>query len=416
MTLPPPLRPVIAPAAILLAAALVLAAGSHFPETLSGLRIYAPFALLVLGAGAALWFNRGRASVALVSLLVAYTGYHYAYGLDPSGFVEKAAYAGLAVFVPLNVLVALSLPERGTMHHGSYRWLLLIAAETLLVAWIGAAGRSEYSGESWHRVLDHWSLRGPQMPWLGRFLFVAAFVAALMRAWARRTPLEVGLAGALVAFFIACEWMRTHGVPGAFVSAAGVILIFAILQESHRMAFQDELTGLPGRRALEERLRGLGPIYAIAMIDVDSFKEFNDRHGHDVGDQVLKLVAARLEEVGGGGKAFRYGGEEFTVLFSGKTLEEALPHLEGVRASIEDYRMAVRGGGRPKDSKFGSQHRGVDVDANANANAPAEVLSVTVSIGVAEPSTDGARPAQVIQSADRALYRAKEAGRNRVSR
>ncbi len=412
MTLPPPLRPVIAPAAILLAAALVLAAGSHFPDTLSGLRIYAPFALLILGAGAALWFNRGRAFVALASLLVAYGGYRYAYGLDPAGFAEKAAYAGLAVFVPLNVFLALLLPERGIVHHGSYRWLLLIAAETLLVAWIGAAGRSDFSGESWHRVLDHWSLRGPQMPWLGRILFVAAFVAAIARAWVRHTPLEVGLAGALVAFFIACEWMRAHGVPGAFVSAAGVILIFAILQESHRMAFEDELTGLPSRRALEERLRGLGPAYAIAMIDVDHFKEFNDRHGHDVGDQVLKLVAARLEEVGGGGKAFRYGGEEFTVLFPGKTLEEALPHLEAIRAAVADYKMAVRGGDRPKDPKVGSQRRGID----AAANPPADVLSVTVSIGVAEPSADGARPEQVVQSADRALYRAKEAGRNRVSR
>ena len=53
----------------------------------------------------------------------------------------------------------------------------------------------------------------------------------------------------------------------------------------------------------------------MAMIDVDHFKKFNDTHGHDIGDQVLKLVAARLAQVEGGGIAYRYGGEEFAVLF-----------------------------------------------------------------------------------------------------
>src|SRR5207248_1801696 len=85
------------------------------------------------------------------------------------------------------------------------------------------------------------------------------------------------------------------------------------------------------RRALEGRLTGLGPTYAIGMIDVDNFKQFNDAHGHHIGDQVLKLVAARLATIEGGGTSYRYGGEEFCVLFSDRTLEQALPHLERLR-------------------------------------------------------------------------------------
>jgi diguanylate cyclase (GGDEF)-like protein len=187
-----------------------------------------------------------------------------------------------------------------------------------------------------------------------------------------------------------------------------VILLAAVLQESHRLAFRDELTNLPSRRALEERLTGLGPTYAIGMIDVDNFKQFNDAHGHHIGDQVLKLVAARLEAIEGGGTSYRYGGEEFCVLFSDRTLEQALPHLEQLRKDIEDYRMAVRGGDRPREKGTGSRLRAT--------RAPEKTLSVTVSIGAAERDDTLIRPALVIRAADEALYRAKRAGRNRVMR
>jgi len=69
-----------------------------------------------------------------------------------------------------------------------------------------------------------------------------------------------------------------------------LMLVVAIAHEAYLMAFRDELTGLPGRRALNERLQRLGRQYVLAMADVDHFKRFNDTHGHDVGDQVLKMV------------------------------------------------------------------------------------------------------------------------------
>jgi len=226
------------------------------------------------------------------------------------------------------------------------------------------------------------------------------------------SPLAVGIGGALLAFFIACEWARNAAAFGIFTAAAGAILVVAMLQESHRLAFNDELTGLPGRRALQEAMAGLGPRYALAMGDVDHFKAFNDTHGHDTGDQVLKLVAARLAQVRGGGRAFRYGGEEFTVLFDSLSLEEALPHLEEVRASIEAYRMAVRGEDRPKKREEGEKRRGGE---EPDSRPLEKVLSVTISIGGAEPGP-GMTPARVLKAADEALYRAKKGGRNRVSR
>lgn len=415
------LRPLIAPVAIILAAALALWAGPALPPSLAGLKEYGAYFVLLICAGVGLWFNRGRALVAALSLLVAYSGYRFVLGFGADSFAARAVFAAVAVLVPANILVALALPERGVSYHGDYRWLFIAVAEVLLVAWVAASGRSALSGAAWQDMLDHWLLRSPQqlhslsVPLLGRLLFAAAFAAAIWRAWPgkadRFAPLDIGLAGALIAFYLACEWARAPAVFGVFTAAAGAVLTVAMLQESYRLAFHDELTGLPGRRALLEAMAGLGPRYVIAMSDVDHFKSFNDTHGHDIGDQVLKLVAARLAEVEGGGRAFRFGGEEFTVLFPEATLREAEPHLEAIRAAIEAYRMAVRGEDRPRDKEEGTKRR-----AGEDSMPPEKMLSVTISIGAAEPSGRARTPAQVLKAADEALYRAKRGGRNRVSR
>jgi diguanylate cyclase (GGDEF)-like protein len=403
-------RPLMVPAGILAAATLAVWFGARLPRSLAGLASLGPYALLGLAAAVTLWFNRGRAFVAASSMLAAYAGYRYALALDARGFAPQAAYVAAVLLVPANMLISFVLPERGVVHHGSWRWLVLIALEALLMAWVASSGHSSLSGQSWHRILGHWTLRYPPAPpFAGRVMFAAAFAAAVWRAWPKFTPLEVGTAASLVAFLISCAVAARFADFAAFMSAAGVILLVAVLQESHRLAFRDELTGLPSRRALDERMRALGPDYAVAMVDVDHFKKFNDTHGHDVGDQVLRLVAARLAEVGGGGRAFRYGGEEFTVLFPDAGVKDTLPYLEHIRQSIEDYRMAMRGGDRPRSEKQGSKQRGARGQRES-------ALSVTVSIGVAGPDKRQRTPAEVIKAADEALYRAKQGGRNRVSR
>jgi GGDEF domain-containing protein len=312
-------------------------------------------------------------------------------------FPGKAIYTAAVVVVPLNCLAAVLGYERGVRYGAGYRWLAILAAEVVLLFWFSRTSLS----------FDQWWLRSPPTPLVGRVMFAAALVAALWRAHAERKPMQIAHAGALVAFFVAAEWASRPAVFGGFMTAAGAMLLVALLQESHQLVFRDELTGLLGRRALQERLRSLGPRYALAMVDIDYFKQFNDAHGHEVGDQVLKLVAGRLAKVAGGGIAYRYGGEEFAVLFPDRDASQARPHLEAVRGAIEHYKMAVRAGDRPKDP---------DDTVNLRINrAPIKTLSVTISIGVAEPGGELHTPAQVLRAADEALYRAKEAGRNRLS-
>jgi diguanylate cyclase (GGDEF)-like protein len=177
--------------------------------------------------------------------------------------------------------------------------------------------------------------------------------------------------------------------------------VVSVIEASYLLAYYDGLTTLPARRALTEALQRLAGQYTIAMIDIDHFKKFNDEYGHDVGDQVLRMVAARLSKVTGGGRAYRYGGEEFAILFPGKSVDETLAHLEGVRTAVGGSTFTIRRRIRRKRADAKGRRRGTQV-------------SITVSIGVADRNSRHATPEQVVRAADQALYRAKGDGRNRV--
>jgi GGDEF domain-containing protein len=137
------------------------------------------------------------------------------------------------------------------------------------------------------------------------------------------------------------------------------------------------------------------------MVDIDHFKKFNDTYGHQAGDQLLRMVGSKLAVLGGGGAAFRYGGEEFTLLFPGKRAEQVMPHIEGVLRTIRNTPFTIRGTRPPP----GPQKPNVQPNPRAH-----QKVGVTVSIGVAAARM----PADVVGEADRALYRAKETGRNRI--
>jgi PleD family two-component response regulator len=169
-------------------------------------------------------------------------------------------------------------------------------------------------------------------------------------------------------------------------------------------------------------LRRLQDPYSIAVADIDHFKRFNDSYGHDTGDQVLRLVATRLAQVTGGGQAFRCGGEEFMILFPGKRMGDVVDHLENLRITIENSQFRTRGGDRRKSPRGPDRRNQPRSKRTGKAQAirqldqPADPvsLSVTVSIGVASSARERFHPKSVLEAADKALYRAKANGRNRV--
>lgn len=183
------------------------------------------------------------------------------------------------------------------------------------------------------------------------------------------------------------------------------IFILLLIADSHSMAYYDELTGIKGRRGLTMDASNLSGTYTVAMADIDHFKKFNDTYGHDVGDQVLKMVAQKFNAVKGNGRAFRYGGEEFAILFPGKTPMQAYDYLESIRSEIENYPFRLRNEIERKD--------GSEDNRSAGDKPKSRVVQVTVSIGAF--SSDGMVDfSQVQNRADELLYQAKERGRNRV--
>lgn len=396
------------PAAVLAAAWLLIPGVSGLPASLAGLQVYGAWGVLALGAIVSLVFRRGRFVLALLTLALAYLSYGLLVRDALAGFRAHTVYAALAVFVPINLALLCVLPERGTLNiHGMQR-LGVIAAEVLFTLWVVSAPATRITAWAITPFYNTKLFTASPIPQLG-FLVLTLGIAISVAAWfIKRAPTDLAFVGAIVASGLA---MHGIGVPNAFavyIAAAALIFTIALLQDTFRMAFRDELTGLPSRRDLNERMMGLGRRYTIAMCDVDHFKKFNDTHGHDLGDQVLKMVAAKLDEVSGGGTAYRYGGEEFTVLFPGKDIAHAMPHLEALRAAVEGYKLALRKPGRPDKPDPDTRKRGAFRDADS--------VSVTISIGVAERNDRRTTPEEVIKAADKALYRAKDKGRNQVSR
>lgn len=168
------------------------------------------------------------------------------------------------------------------------------------------------------------------------------------------------------------------------------------LESARRAAEQDHLTGLPNRRAFEQRVKeetqaaeAAGEPLSIAFCDIDHFKLVNDTHGHDTGDRVLKFVATLLSGVSGDRcHVARHGGEEFVMLFRGLTAAEACEVVDGAREDLSSRCLVNRSNGQKMER-------------------------VTFSAGVANVfGYDDPRDA--LKAADRALYLAKEHGRNRV--
>lgn len=189
-----------------------------------------------------------------------------------------------------------------------------------------------------------------------------------------------------------------------FICVLGLSYIYAVLKDSFNMAFRDELTAIPSRRALMQYVNTLGRKYTVAMADIDHFKKFNDTYGHDVGDEVLRLVASRLNKVKGGGRAFRYGGEEFVIIFPRTDVHQANPYIEHIRQAIADYPITLRDKSRPKNppKKISGKTTG------------SKTVKITASFGIAQSSSQHNQFADIIKQADVALYAAKKAGRNRV--
>ncbi len=359
----------------------------------------------ILGIGFLLGWRFHRSRLAFVILLLVLAD-RILYYFGPGGVTvfgsEKVIFHVTAILLPVNLALFYLVRERGIFNLRGLMRLLFILAQPLAV-YLCLLKKPEIFNYLNHNFINLLFLDTLHLPQAVIFVNAAVILIFMIGSLFSNNPIQRGFFWSLLA--IAAALIGIESVSGAtiYFSVAGLILILSMIEATYAMAYHDELTGLPARRALNNTMQSLGRRYTIAMLDIDFFKKFNDRYGHDVGDQVLCMVASHIGRVGGGGKAFRYGGEEFTVVFPGKSKKDVISYLESLRESIAGAQFGLRGKTRPKKKPKKRKRK-----------KSAKTVSVTISIGAAESGPKLSKPAEVIKAADRALYRAKKKGRNCV--
>ena len=365
------------------------------------------YALLLYAVGLALaaFFHRSRVVIALAALGL------LDWAVGPAAeSAEGLLFLGTTMWGLLGILALMR--DRGVVSRGGL-------VQLVVAGLVGVAGWLVFrEPERVSAVLDTEVATGvPGVLGLPPVTLLVGLVALALTAYGLYRwggPVDRALAWTQLGLLLAMLPATGAGPSGILLMGCGLVLTLSVLEQSYSMAYRDELTGLPARRALMKDLADTGGTYTVAMVDVDHFKSFNDKHGHDVGDQVLRLVASRLAAAPGGGKAYRCGGEEFTLLFPGRGRAEALPHVEAVRASVEAATFSLRAWNRPRKKPPATRTKATNRNKKTKKSKRPRKLSVTVSSGLADSTGKDPSPEAVLKAADEALYRAKEGGRNRV--
>lgn len=366
---------------------------------------YASYLFFAAGMFFGWRFNRSRVFFCSLTLLLSQLVIvnYVPEGLEKSDF-QTVMLTVASVYIPLNILVFSSQKERGVTSSWGRMRGLLVAIEAIIAAWIVWYNDTDLLQLFQLKLIPVDITLLPDFSQLSLLLFLTALAYLLTRELVAGKNNDTPFIGITIYSFTALLFANDQYMAPLMLALSGLLLVAVVIQASYSMAYLDELTGLPSRRAMKEELLKLNGKYSIAMLDIDHFKKFNDTHGHDVGDDVLKLVAVCIKGVGGGGRPFRYGGEEFTIVFPGRSMEEVIPYLEELREYIANRGFIKRG-------------------KNRTDKKPAEIVTkrgsykklyLTVSMGIAEKSEKHKNADEVVSAADKALYRAKSKGRNCV--
>lgn len=260
---------------------------------------------------------------------------------------------------------------------------------------LGAELREDVIEEGKSRLINNLDST-PEYGYLAKRGFHSLLVAPLCRFGRSGARETIGLVAAVSEeqrdFTAHDQFLMT-----AFAKQAGMIIENAQLYEkTEALAVRDGLTNLFNYRRFKERLeeelgkcRAEGHPLALLMADIDFFKHYNDRHGHQAGDGVLRGVAeVLLRSTRGADLVARYGGEEFVIILPSTDVEGARAVGENIRRRISEERFP-----------------GEEEQPNGD---------LTITLGLSSFPADGARADEVIECADQALYEGKRTGRNRL--
>ncbi len=289
------MKSLLTPGICLLAVAALLHTGLVAPSPT--ILTYAFYTATVAGLLLAWRFHSSRIFFALLALLLARQAiFYFSSSSLTSGHVASSgpgstALAAVGLLLPLDFVLLSLYRERGFSFSSIAPPTLLLFVESVVV---GVLCRPQPLAAAQHAL--HHPLLPPPLPFAALLAFAAAAVMLLTRFLLFHKPAESGLLWALAACFLSLCFGGVGRIPTAYFAAAAFILAGAIVETSYILAYHDELTTLPSRRAFHDALLRLQPPYSIAMVDIDHFKRCNDTYGHDTGDQVLRMVAVKAGE------------------------------------------------------------------------------------------------------------------------
>ena len=373
-------------------------------QDLTFLLVQLPYILLALTAVLALLSNHAVEAGATICLLSVYWLIQTQLQSPLESQPAAQIYYLLNVLLPCLLLSYAFMPEQNCQQPMGIAAITLAPVIVIVLARL-LAFEGDLFAASAQQALSN-TLFNSHLSAFSTGLYLVAFGTCLGLCIHRQQPLESSLLGCILMSYATFGWIHLSHISAFMFTGIGVLLSINLTGSLLSIGYRDELTQIGNRRALKQSAKTLRGSYSVAMVDADYFKKINDQYGHDLGDQALRAIAGLLRKTADGGKPFRYGGEEFCLLFRGKSKQEVIDILENIRQAIANYDMVIRDKKhRPKASKLGEKRRGA---SRRNSG-----LRLTVSIGFAS-STNSGHFDQVLKKADKALYRAKADGRNRV--
>jgi len=388
----------VLPDGLLVLAALGFLRPGGLPDVLLPLEQAFAYLVLVVGILLGLYVRHSRILFALLLLALADRALlHLAAGAAASADVGRIMFNAVALLLPLNLLALSLITERRLLISREFVRLILVLLQVFFVSWIGLPENVAFAAALESSFIDPrytaWTTIA-QPPLLA---FGAALALQTARFVSYRNPVDRGFFWALVSAFLALHGTSAGWSPTNFLATAGLILIIAAYAEIYQSTYYDELTGMRGRPYWDQAVTNLGNRYSVALIDIDGMKHLNETQGYAVGDQILRMVARKITNLSGEGKAFRYDGNRFAVIFHDKSVADVVPHLEELRKAVAASPVTLPG----------RRHLFRKPD-------PPTHIPVTVSIGAAERDERRATQDQVMKAVEIALTRAKHDGRNQV--
>ena len=366
-----------------------------------------PYIVLTFGFIFGWYFSSSRMILSLLVLALA----NQALVFSPTSstdqpVISQTIVAITAFLLPLNLLAFSILKENSLSTLRGVTRLVLVLVQPFLLLWLCLPDQQVLASSFTREYIPSFYTEWTPIPQAALAAFAIAFLMHVIRFALHRDPLDGGAIWALCAIFVAYHTSRYGWQPTNFFMAAGLILFVTLLQSFYRQTYRDELTGIPGRLAYEEAIGQLGKRFSVAVIGIDQLTQYANVHGKSVSEQVLKLAAPHIQTACSDGLIFRTTGEEFTVLFPGKSATETLGTLDIVRKSAEAISLFLRG----RDWVWERQ------GGNKEGGSRDRALPITLSIGVGEKLNDNTTLSLVIKSAYRGLYEAKGIGGNVVKR